>query len=302
MLDTPQYFATLSWLGTPVHLGSGSVITRPLPLKMTDARGSWPYQSPPNPEMINEVKSAKVAINLTVVIRPDAPVSDIRSLDCDTSGILKPLKDHLCHRASLPPVWDCYSLRTRQRITRAEKVFTVQKERFLAEHMIIADWQDQLHDYRQIPLQSSPNRAHFKALASAESCLSEKLGCITLRRQDSNALCGIFIALQDSQTGAWHAHSSLGNKQARADFGMYLLFDRALRYLRDADVWLGGAPGGGNGAGVFNFKRRFANSNASAHILSLDLAPAPLRRLRKKTGVFPYLPDYRNPESEKLHF
>ncbi|WP_349037881.1 hypothetical protein [Pseudotabrizicola sp. 4114] len=251
--------------------------------------------------MIKEIKSTKVAINLTVVIRPDAPVSDIRSLDRDTSGILRPLKDHLCHRASLPPAWDYYSLRTRQRIARAEKVFTVQKEIFCARHMIIADWQDQLRDYRQIPLQSSPNRTHFKDLASAEFRLSKRLGCITLRRNDSNSLCGIFIALQDSQTGTWHAHSSLGNEQARANFGMYLLFDRALRYLRDADVWLGGAPGGNNGAGVFNFKRRFANSSAFAHILSLDLAPALLRRLRKKTGIFPYYPDYRNPESEKLH-
>jgi hypothetical protein len=133
------------------------------------------------------------------------------------------------------------------------------------------------------------------ALASGD------IACLTLRWRKDGAACGVLIAGFDPVHQAWHAHSALADADARMAFGMYLLFDDAIRRFRRSDVWLGGAPGGANGSGVFRFKQRFANFTAPAHILSVELDPITVKRVRRHTGIFPYLPDYRDPAIEMQH-
>jgi hypothetical protein len=298
LFDTSSYVSALGWLGVPVRFSNGSIVSRSLPLGLQDARGSWPYQSPPRPELLDQIIANKAAINLTVVIRPDVTRSEIDSIVYTAPKRLQPLKDHLCHRASSAPVSATYSTRTRKRLDLAHKDLTVEREAFSAKHMVIVDWQEEVRAFRRIPRQSSPDRAHFQHLADHAPALLAQLACVTLRWRKGGALCGMILAGQDRETGSWHAHSALSTAQARAAFGMYLLFDGFIRLLGIADIWFGGAPNGPVGGGVFRFKQRFANYMAPAHILSIDLSETGMKAMSQHFGTYPYLPNYRNPMTE----
>jgi len=304
LFDQQQYFETLSWLGKRIHLPEGSVVLRPLPLAMQDARGSWPYQSPPSIQMLRSLAEHGTAASLTTVIRPDIfpfwvkpTLPEVRK---EFSAELRPLKAHLCHSASSVSAREGYSSRTRRRLNGASKLFSVQRENFGSCHMCIAEWQENVRNLRGIPHTSSPDAAHFAALTRSQPERFDALACITLRRRDGGALCGVFLAGQDGMNGSWHAHSALTDAAARADFGTYLLFDSVIEILNGQDIWFGGAPSGANGAGVFRFKQRFSNHSGTAHILSVDLVPGAVERLRTTLGRFSFLPDYRDPKRELL--
>ncbi len=304
LFDQKQYFETLSWLGKRIHLLEGSVVLRPLPMAMQDARGSWPYQSPPSIRMLKSLAEHGAAVSLTTVIRPDISpfwikpaLAEIRN---EFSAELRPLKAHLCHSASSVPAREDYSSRTLRRLSEARKLFSVQREDFGPCHMCIAEWQENVRNFRGIPHTSSPDSAHFAALTKIQPQLIDALACITLRRRDDGALSGVFLAGQDGVNGSWHAHSALTDAAARANFGNYLLFDAVIEILNGQDIWFGGAPSGANGAGVFRFKQRFANRSSTAHILSVDLIPGAVKRLRATLGNFSFLPDYRDPKCELI--
>ena len=302
LFDHPDYLDTLAWLGTPVHLRQGSAILRPATPDLQDARGSWPYQSPPSSGLLAALARKGPALNLTAVIRPDI---DAQALDAALHASreqfalsLRTLKDHLCHSAARPPARETYSSRTLRRLDEARGRFTVQREVFGPDHMVIADWQDRVRRRRSVPHISSPDAAHFAALTRLAPSLQPAVACITVRRRQGGALAGIFLAMQDLATGNWHAHSALSDEAAIPEFSNYLLFDGAIEALKGHDIWFGGAPGGANGSGVFRFKQRFANHSAPAHIVSVDLDSAGLDRLRAERGCFDFLPDYRDPRTE----
>ena len=46
--DTPDYVRTLTWLGKPLPVGQETLLLRPLPMGLADARGNWPYQFLPS--------------------------------------------------------------------------------------------------------------------------------------------------------------------------------------------------------------------------------------------------------------
>ena len=302
IFDRPDYFDTLAWLGKPAHLNAGSAILRSATPVLQDARGSWPYQSPPSPGLLSALGQKGLALNLTAVIRPDISraelVSALHHPREQFALTVRTLKDHLCHSAGRPAARDGYSARTWRRLDEARRCFSLQRERFGREHLVIADWQERVRRLRRVPHVSSPDPAHFAALAGIPSSQQPEMACITLRRRQGGALAGIFLAMQDSASGSWHAHSLLSEEAAIAGFGNYLLFDGAIGILGGQDVWFGGAPGGGNGANVFRFKKRFANHAAPAHIISIDLDAKRLERLRAERGRFDFLPDYRNPATE----
>jgi hypothetical protein len=86
------------------------------------------------------------------------------------------------------------------------------------------NWQNKLRHHRGIPSISSPDLAHFQGLFNMAR-QSEDVACFSLRWRDSGECCGVFLAGHDGMNGAWHAHTALVNDQARATFGMYLLFE-----------------------------------------------------------------------------
>ncbi|MBD3770982.1 MAG: hypothetical protein IE925_12625 [Rhodobacterales bacterium] len=300
--DHPGYLDTLTWLGTPVHLPAGSAVLRPAAPDLQDARGSWPYQSPPSAGLLTALAQQGNALNLTAVIRPDISVwalqSSLQAVRETFALTVSPLKDHLCHSATRPAARETYSARTLRRLDEARRTFTVQREVFGPSHLVIAQWQERIRQRRNVPHISSPDAAHFTALANLPLRMKEGLACITLRRRQGGALAGIFLAMEDAETGNWHAHSALSEEAAIAEFGNYLLFDGAIDILKGQDLWFGGAPGGANGAGVFRFKQRFSNHAAPAHIVSVDLDSISLDRLRAERGHFDFLPDYRDPRAE----
>ena len=302
VFDHPRYLSTLTWLGTPVDLPCGSALLRPAMAGLQDARGSWPYQSLPSADLLTALAEESPALNLTAVIRPDAGEEALQAttgqLEAPFALTVRTLKDHLCHSAALPPARDSYSARTHRRLKEARNRFTVQRETFGPAHLVIADWQERIRQRRGVPHVSSPDFAHFAALADIAPALGPSLACITLRQKQGGALAAIFLAMQDGRTGSWHAHSALSDEAAISEYCNYLLFDGAIDVLKGQDIWFGGAPGGPNGDGVFRFKQRFANHSAPARILSVDLDPARLDRLRAMTGRHDFLPDYRDPGTE----
>jgi len=300
--DTSDYLDTLGWLGTAVHSSHGSTILRPATPDLKDARGSWPYQSPPSSTLLTSLAHEKLALNLTAVIRPDiserALESALHAPRKQFALTLRPLKDHLCHKAARPPARDSYSARTLRRLDEAGRIFTVQREVFDRSHLTIALWQERIRLRRNVPHISSPDAAHFAALAELPTPVKDAMACITLRRRKGGTLAGIFLTMQDTATGSWHAHSALSEEAAIREYGNYLLFDGAIEILKGQDLWFGGAPGGANGAGVFRFKQRFANHSAPAHIISVDLDSKRLDSLRAEYGCFDFLPNYRDPRAE----
>lgn len=297
LFNRPDYNSSLGWLGTPWHHAAGSVILRRAPLGMIDARGSWPYQSVPSARLVDALRTAHAPLTLTCVISPDTQAAVIKALADNPRSVVLPLKEHLCHRATDPAAWESYSARTKRRLDLAREKLVVTQEIFAPAPEIVAEWQETLRCERRIAHPSSPDLDHFRGLRDIART-SSGVACLTLRWRKNGAACGVFLAGHDPVNGAWHAHSALANADARAAFGMYLLFDEATRVFRHSDLWLGGAPSGENGQGVYRFKQRFANFSAPAHILSIELDPRVVQRVREHTGTYPFLPNYRDPDIE----
>jgi hypothetical protein len=297
LFDRPDYVNSLTWLGEPLHGPGASVIQRTAPHGLVDARGSWPYQSVPSAELIDFLRGSNNLLTLTCVISPDVPSSSIEAFNTEVPSTIISLKEHLCHRAGGSPAWQRYSVRTRRRLTLAQQALTVTRTFDSATPAIIMNWQNKLRHHRGIPSISSPDLAHFQGLFNMAR-QSEDVACFSLRWRDSGECCGVFLAGHDGMNGAWHAHTALVNDQARATFGMYLLFDSVLRAFADSDLWLGGAPSGPNGVGVYTFKQRFANFSAPAKVLCVELDPLGVSHLRAKHGTYAFVPNYRNPATE----
>lgn len=302
VFDTSRYFDSLGWLGRTVTTPAGSAVLRQVGGFHCDARGSWPYQSPPTVGQLQALRdlSANTPLSFTSVIRPDAESEDLANalatIGSEFRAELRALKVHLGHSPSRSPARQGYSGRTRQRLNHAAGVFSVQREDLTVEHAAMAVWQRRVKELRSIPDASSPDHAHFAGLIASFGGRNETTACVTLRRRDSGALAGVFLFFSDLAKRSWHAHSFLADAGALRDFGSYLLFDRAIEILGERPVWFGGAPSGGNGDGVFRFKRRFANVAGQAHILSVDLNDKGLEKVRADYRSYSWLPDYRAPE------
>lgn len=302
LFDNPRYFDLLGWLGRPVASPAGSAVLRRFDGFHWDARGSWPYQSLPSIEQLQALRDLPgfAPLSFTAVIRPDT--------DPEVSGVaLEAIREHFCtefrtlkvhlgHSPALPQAREAYSRRTRKRLNHAASVFFVEREDMFLDHEVISRWQYRLKEWRSIADSSSPDSGHFAGLIEVFGRQKETNACVVLRRRDSGALAGVFLFFSDLSKRSWHAHSFLVDAGALRDFGSFLLFDRAIEILGDRTVWFGGAPSGGNGNGVFNFKRRFANFSGQAHILSVDLNDAELEKVRSNYRNFPWLPNYRAPE------
>ncbi len=297
LFDRPEYINSLKWLGTPWHHPAGSVVLRRAPLGMIDARGSWPYQSVLSEELVAALQRVNGLLTLTCVSAPSTQAAVIEACGDKLRSVVLPLKEHLCHRAKAPPAWESYSARTNRRLDLAREELVVTQEIFVPPPEIIAEWQETLRCRRRIAHSSSPDLAHFRGLRDI-GLTSSDIVCLTLRWRRNGTACGVFLAGHDPANGAWHAHTALACADARAAFGMYLLFDEAIRVFRHSDLWLGGAPGGENGQGVYRFKQRFANYAAAAYILSIELDPLAVEQVRKHTGIHTFLPDYRDPKIE----
>ena len=297
LFNKPEYVSTLTWLGEPLHFVKESVLMRPAPQGLVDARGSWPYQSLPSAELIGWLRHLHQPLSLTCVISPDVPNNEIEAFQTDMPSTLVSLKAHLCHRAGGVPAWLSYSARTRRRLDLAAKSLVVTREIFPGALDVVTAWQNQLRHRRHIPKVSSPDYAHFQGLFEMAR-QTDDVACFSLFWRKSGDYCGVFLACRDETKGSWHAHTALVDDQARSMFGMYLLFDSVLRALAGSDIWLGGAPGSSNGVGVYRFKQRFANDHAPAKILYLELDPHAANRVRAQNGTYAFIPDYRNPDLE----
>jgi hypothetical protein len=189
LFDKIEYFETLKWLGKSEHYAQGSLINRSLPYGMQDARGSWPYQSLPTLPFLNEVAKSQKVVNTTTVIRPDLSSDKcnhvIANIKQHYTCTLLPLKEHLCHNASLTPAREAYSSRTNKRINLAKKELSVQRETFSNNHMVIAYWQKELQQIRNIPYISSPDKAHFSLLSRLTSVMVQRFRTPTKRLVDS---------------------------------------------------------------------------------------------------------------------
>ncbi|MDQ7833316.1 MAG: hypothetical protein RDU30_16420 [Desulfovibrionaceae bacterium] len=300
VFDTPQYMNTLDWFGQPTDTSCGPVVLRRVGRTYWDAWGSWPYQSLPTLERLQAIRDLPKfsPLAFTAVIRPD--VEAVRA-DDKVSSIRKRynvefrvLKTHLGHCPGHPPGRGHYSRRTRRRLEHATRVFFVQRETLLPEHLIMSHWQSRLKKLRSINAFSSPDEQHFARLITSFGSHPEDTACIALRRRDTGTLAGIFLFFSALGSQGWHAHSFLLEEGVLKDFGAYVLFDQAIALLGDTEVWFGGAPSGANGKGVFTFKQKFANCSGQAHILSVDLNDIRLKEVRSSCGTSRWLPDYRN--------
>ena len=301
VFDLPLYQDCLTWLGAPSSERRGA-IRRPFHDGLWDARGSWPYQSVPSIEAMQRLQDMipEAPLTFTAVIRPDIQsmrLNGARSrLGAHFATTLRCLKDHLAHVPHVPSVRDTYSLRTRDRLAHARTVFRVERTPLASRHLVMADFQNRLKALRDIPDASSPDADHFTQLIVKFSGSRDDVACMTLTRDGSHAVEGVFLLFaSQGPCPSWHAHSLLVSRSVLADFGSYLLFDAAIEALGDRSIWFGGAPSGHNGPGVFHFKQRFSNHSQPAHILCVDLNGERLRDVRARFGPFAWLPDYRDP-------
>lgn len=214
--------------------------------------------------------------------------------------IFVPLKAHLCHRADGVPAWRCYSTRTRRRLDLAAQSLVVTREIFPDAHNIVTAWQNQLRHRRRILTVSSPDHAHFHGLFKLAR-QSDDVACFSICWRNSGDYCGVFVACRDETKGSWHARTALAVDQARSAFGMSLLFDSVLKALAGSDLWQGGAPSGPNGMGFYRFKQRFANDQATAILLYVELDSGAANLVRAQHGAYAFVPDYRNPHVELLY-
>ena len=297
--ETAHYFETLGWLGRGLDTPHGSALLRRFGTGHWDARGSWPYQAFPSVLLLDELRQAPdyAPLTYTTVIRPDigadiaaTALAEIRRRFTAECRALKP---HLGHRPDLPHCRDHYSRRTRRRLEHAARLFSIECGPLTPEHAVLSTWQDRIRARRSIDEASSPDAGHFAGLIAAYADRRDELACLTLRWRKTGEVAGAFLFFADVGGESWHAHSFLVDDAARAEFGTFCLFDAALDLLGDRDLWFGGAPSGENGAGVFAFKQRFSNASAEACILCVDLNEPALRHVRATSGVFPWLPNYR---------
>ena len=307
LFDTSVYVQSLSWLGEPQGSSCPSWLLRQLPWGDTDARGSWPYQSFPSESVIEELlcdRSQVSPLTWTGVIRPDIPSQrlqgHIQSLREHLPVSCLPLKSHLCHTPDAPPAHTQFSRRTCKRLREAEKIFQVCSPTDLEDTLsTMAKWQAHLQVVRGIPRCSSPNLAHFLALGRLVKRVPDSIRVLELRRRDDNQLQAAMLLVRalDPQP-CWHAHSFLSLSEARRYYGTYLLFVAAIEQLGQDPLWWGGQPSGASGAGVFNFKKRFANGEAPAHLLYIELRPERVAELLPTRSHYNWFPPYRNPTDE----
>ena len=303
LFDDAGYMATLNWIGDPVSRNTGAYLARRIPgSPHWDARGSWPYQSAPDPEALHamaarpdEVSGRRAPLTWTGVIRPDRSLPEAPGAGLSTH--VRPLKSHLWHDPGATPAGANYSARTRRRLRHAGSVFDVRMRAFRDQWLAMSVWQDRLARRRNIPTVSSPDAAHFRGI----SRLQPGLTCIELRDRADGRLRGGLLFAFASDTGAWHAHSCLVDEGVREAFGSFLLYDTALERLGGRPIYWGGQPSGANGAGVFRFKQRFSNASAMAYLMSIDIARRELERLRASRPAYAWVPDYRNPGDELAH-
>lgn len=298
--DQPRYVDSLSWLGQPRRIGGGAV-ARAFDETHHDLRGSWPYQTLPPADRIAQIAAYDRALSYTLVVRPDVDEERIavqlNAIGDQFALTHRALKAHLAHLPDRTPARHGYSGRTRLRLAEAETIFSVEREMIGPSHRILSEWQDTLALLRQIPRISSPDRVHFESLIQLGMTGELDIAAMTLRWKRSGVIAGIFLLLAGADR-SWHGHSFLVEPEAIKKNGTYLLFDTTITSLGDRPLWFGGAPAGPNGQGVFHFKERFSNASSPARILSIDLDPRALERVRSDGGTFAWLPDYRNPAHE----
>lgn len=299
--DHPTYVKTLSWLGKPIVTAFDAVVSRPFHSPYHDLRGSWPYQSLPGDDQIARIAQSTHALSYTFVLRPDI---DETSFQTDVAKIralfptdVRVLKAHLGHVPDRPAARSHYSERTILRLAEAENLFRVEREPVASSCAQMSVWQDQIAVLRQIPRSSSPDATHFNGLANAEHHGYIEIAAMTLRWRKTGRLAGVFLLLCGTD-GSWHGHSFLVDPEAIKNHGTYILFDQSIHQLGSQPIWFGGAPAGPNGQGVFQFKKRFSNVSRPASIVSLDLDPHGLAKVRAEFGTHAWLPDYRNPVTE----
>lgn len=301
--DQARYIDSLSWLGQPRSLGEMAAIECPFGETYHDLRGSWPYQTLPPADRIAQIAAADRALTYTLVVRPDVDegriTGQLNAIGDHFAFTHRVLKAHLAHLPDRPPARHGYSGRTRLRLAEAETIFSVEREAIGPSHRVLSEWQDDLAVLRQIPRISSPDRVHFESLIQLGMTGELDIAAMTLRWKRSGVIAGIFLLLAGADR-SWHGHSFLVEPEAIKKNGTYLLFDRTMTSLGDRPLWFGGAPAGPNGQGVFHFKERFSNASSPARIVSIDLDPRALERVRSDVGTFAWLPNYRNPAHEIL--
>jgi hypothetical protein len=299
--DDPAYVEGLPWLGQPRRIAGVAAVERAFGASHHDLRGSWPYQTLPSSDRIVQVAAACNALSYTLVVRPDVEEAQIAlelvAISNRFAMTHRVLKPHLAHLPDRTPVRQGYSGRTRMRLAEADTIFSVEREAIGPSHLILSEWQDRLAVLRQIPRISSPDAGHFESLVQAGMTNQLDISAITLKWKRSGTIAGIFLLLAGADR-SWHGHSFLVEPEAIKNHGTYLLFDRTIAFLGDRPIWFGGAPAGPKGQGVFQFKERFSNASSPARIVSIDLDPQALERVRANVGTFPWLPNYRDPAQE----
>ena len=295
--DTAAYFESCAWLGRPVRVQAASARVSTALLRpwgeWQDARGSWPYGSLPDASLLQGLAALpERPLTWTGVIRPDdAPDRRaIEALQADWTLTARPMKPHLASLRGLPRPG--HSARAAKRLDQAASRYRVEEESFTPEiAAFAAGVQHRLAGQRKIARNSSPDEMHFGHL-----CALDSLRCFVLRARRSAEVAGVLLLLEAGGR-VLHAHSSLVLEQVRLEGGALLLWDEVLRLLDgEYDLWWGGEPAGA--PGVFRFKQRFANHQAPAWIVCVELQPGLLSMIRSRFRRHAWLPDYRDPALE----
>lgn len=287
-----DYCLSLPHVGEPrpcAGLGT-TLLERPIPAAgRADLAGPWPYVAAPPPATVTGAMDAlrhEGFVSLAMFLRPDTAPGDLAALEAaleDTAAIV-PLKDHyvLDPRRTLPELRN----RTRAHLATAARHWQVGPLARAEIPPLCSTMQDQLARRRRLSDFARVPPEHFHVLAGVEEV--EALAVF-----DGDGPAAMLVAARTG--GATHLLHFLTTPRVIPSSGSYLLWHEALRHWsRDGCVYLGGAPESAEGAGIAQFKARWANRTAPAFLLKAVLDGPAYRTLAARCPASSFFPAYRS--------
>ena len=288
--DQPAYAHGFPHVGEPVQVGGwpSPLLVRKIPgSDRQDAVAPWPYVSAPGDAAAvtaaaNALRGLN-AVTFQAVLRPDEPVPSaalVAAGFCVTA-----LKTHYVYRPDGAPL--TWSEKTRANVRRARRQWDVVPVELAQCVDFVAAAHDELTRRRGIHGVVALPPVHF-------TCAAQTPGFECLIARDSQGpAAGLVVALTP---GRVHFHSMMGHEHAYRQRAFYALFDATFqRWGQTHVLHLGGAPRGPAQSGVAKFKRRFANEETTATMVTAVLDPAACAHLAAGRTTADWFPPYRSP-------
>jgi len=293
---TFQYCQCLEDFGTPVLLGEGicCALDRQVPgTCFRDVIYPYPmYAIMDEPGLIAALRSLPCgqAVTATFVTDPIAGVQPTPS----QWDLARPWKSHLLVDNSINGACS-FSSKIRYYSGRARSKFGVRCEIITGNRAGLLDrwldlWSLLVARHGLVGLKALSS-GYFRRLFDLEGVLLAVLS-------SGEGIHSIHIWILDGDRSYSHLHAS--DEYAYAASGNYLLYSSTLSWLKDSGYrisLLGSSPGSGSNDGLFRFKRQFANSSASNHLLGLIIdREAYLELTGSSSYAGGYFPSYREGE------